>query len=162
MPRTARVHPDDLFHPEAKGILLQRLGSIAPDSERRWGRMTAPPMVCHLGDTFRVATGERPAQPIGGMLEHTLMRWIALHTPLPWPKGKIRSAAELDQEVAGTRPSDFRQDVTELERLIERFAASERGEMEGREHPFFGRLSAQEWGCFAYRHTDHHLRQFGA
>lgn len=161
MPTIARVPADNLFHPDARGMLVHRLGTVAHDSQRRWGRMTAPQMVCHVGDTFRVAMSERPAQPIGGTLEHTLMRWIALHTPLPWPKGKIRSAPELDQEVAGTRPNDFRQDVAELERLIERFAASER-EVEGREHPYFGRLSAREWGCYAYRHMDHHLRQFGA
>ena len=25
-----------------------------------------------------------------------------------------------------------------------------------------GTLTAQQWGILAYRHTDHHLRQFGA
>ena len=62
--------------------------------------------------------------------------------------------------MAGTRPSEFRSDVIALEQLIERFSASEH-ELEGREHPAFGKLSAREWGVFAYRHMDHHLRQFG-
>jgi len=29
-------------------------------------------------------------------------------------------------------------------------------------HPFFGKMTRQEVGYFAYKHNDHHLRQFGA
>src|SRR6185503_17810933 len=28
-------------------------------------------------------------------------------------------------------------------------------------HPFFGSMSREEMGKFAYKHLDHHLRQFG-
>ena len=28
-------------------------------------------------------------------------------------------------------------------------------------HPAFGDITTQAWGVLAYRHTDHHLRQFG-
>jgi hypothetical protein len=34
-------------------------------------------------------------------------------------------------------------------------------ELEGREHPFLGKLSRAEWLRWAYLHMDHHLRQFG-
>jgi len=29
------------------------------------------------------------------------------------------------------------------------------------EHPVFGKMTSQAWCVFAYRHMDHHLRQFG-
>lgn len=29
-------------------------------------------------------------------------------------------------------------------------------------HPFFGPMTKEQVGFFAYKHTDHHLRQFGA
>jgi hypothetical protein len=29
------------------------------------------------------------------------------------------------------------------------------------EHPAFGRLTKRAWGVLVYRHSDHHLRQFG-
>ncbi|MCE3230017.1 MAG: hypothetical protein K0S32_4568, partial [Bacteroidetes bacterium] len=29
-------------------------------------------------------------------------------------------------------------------------------------HPFFGPMSKDQIGIFAYKHADHHLRQFGA
>jgi hypothetical protein len=28
-------------------------------------------------------------------------------------------------------------------------------------HPFFGRMTQEETGVLAYKHSDHHLRQFG-
>jgi hypothetical protein len=27
--------------------------------------------------------------------------------------------------------------------------------------PLFGPLTGREWGALAYKHADHHLRQFG-
>ena len=50
MPTTARISAGDLLEPAARGMLLQRLGCVTPASERRWGRMTAHQMICHLGD----------------------------------------------------------------------------------------------------------------
>ena len=29
-------------------------------------------------------------------------------------------------------------------------------------HPFFGKLTSEEWGIGMYKHLDHHFRQFGA
>ena len=28
-------------------------------------------------------------------------------------------------------------------------------------HPIFGPLTVRQWGVQGYKHTDHHLRQFG-
>ena len=35
-------------------------------------------------------------------------------------------------------------------------------EGEGPAHPLFGPMTWREWGVATYKHTDHHLRQFGA
>ena len=40
--------------------LLRRLGTVRSSSVARWGRMSAHQMVCHLGDSFRMAIGEKP------------------------------------------------------------------------------------------------------
>lgn len=161
MPTIARVSAKTIFEPAAKALLLHRLGSIQPGSQRLWGRMTAHQMVCHLSDTFRFALGERPAASVSTPVSRTVLRWVALHTPLPWPKGRAKTFPEADQEIGETRPSEFAQDLEELRRLIERFATSE-GRFDGLSHPIFGPMSAEEWGRWAYRHVDHHLRQLGA
>ena len=92
MPRTIRIPPGNLFHEQSKGMLMQRLALIRPETEHRWGRMSAQQMVCHLGDAFGVAMAERRAYPVGGALEHTVFRWIALHTHCPGRRGRFEYA----------------------------------------------------------------------
>ncbi|MFI5451141.1 DUF1569 domain-containing protein [Pedobacter sp. UC225_61] len=29
-------------------------------------------------------------------------------------------------------------------------------------HPIFGKMSTEQWDVLLWKHTDHHLRQFGA
>ena len=147
-----------LLHPAAREEILRRIEALTPESERRWGRMTAHQMVCHLSDACRAALGERRVPVIGTLWERTVIRWLAIHTNVEWPQG-VRTVAEADQEMTGTRPTEFARDVEELRRLIERFNRAE-AQLSG-DHPLFGALSAAEWGTFSYRHADHHLRQFG-
>ena len=148
-----------LLHPQARADILRRIETLTPRSERRCGRMTPHQMVCHLSDACRAALGERRVPVIGTLWERTVIRWLAIHTNVKWPQG-VRTVPEADQEIGGTRPTEFARDVDELRGLIQRFSGPE-AQLSGY-HPLFGALSAAEWGRFSYRHADHHLRQFGA
>lgn len=143
-----------------KADILRRLQNLRLDSPRRWGRMTAHQMVCHLADNTRVALGQMSVSVYTPWWARTLVKSIALRVPVPWPSG-ISTRPELDQVGGGgTKPAEFARDVAELGALVERM--TERGAVvDGRAHPFFGRLSRAEWLRWAYLHMDHHLRQFG-
>jgi hypothetical protein len=143
-----------------KAEILQRLKRVHPQSARRWGRMTAHQMICHLCDCFRVVIGRKPVSPASGLLQQTLVKWLALYLPLRWPAG-FSTRPEVDQEAGGTRPLEFAADVAELELLIELITAQPRS-VEWHAHPIFGRMSDAAWMRWAYLHLDHHLRQFGA
>jgi hypothetical protein len=147
-----------LAQQHGKAEILRRLRTIRADSQRRWGRMSAHQAVCHLSDSFLAVTGQRPASVASGPLQRTLIKWIALYAPLPWPKG-VPTRPEVDQEVGGTKPSNFAADVTQLEMLVE-LVTTRRGCF-GPAHPIFGPMSEADWMRWAYLHMDHHLRQFG-
>jgi hypothetical protein len=117
-------------------------------------------MICHLCDSCRMAMGEKPVSDASGRLQRTLVKWIALYLPVRWPPG-IPTRPEVDQQVAGTRPVEFAADVAELEALLELITTREKGS-DWPVHPIFGRISHGAWLRWAYLHTDHHLRQFGA
>jgi Protein of unknown function (DUF1569) len=144
-----------------KAEILRRLTSVRPDSARRWGRMSAHQMVCHLSDSFRMAMGERRVSDATGPFQRTIVKWMALFVPVPWPKA-ITTRPEIDQEVGGTCPGDFTADVAELEALVALVAAREGNVKWATTHPIFGRMSKSAWLRWAYLHMDHHLRQFGA
>ncbi len=141
-----------------KAEILERLRAVRPVSVHRWGRMSAHQMVVHLADSFRVAAGQRPFHAAPGLLGRTLLKWVALYAPLPWPAG-IRTSPEVDAEREGTLPADFASDLAQLEALVELFTA-EATRLDGQTHPVFGRMSEAAWLRWGYLHTDHHLRQF--
>jgi hypothetical protein len=122
--------------------------------------MSAHQMVCHLNDSFLAVTGQRRVSPATGPLQQTLGKWMALYVPLRWPSG-IETRPEIDQELGGTRPTDFTADVARLEALVD-LVTTRPGCFEGQAHPIFGRMSEFAWMRWAYLHMDHHLRQFGS
>lgn len=137
--------------------LQQRISRLRADTPRQWGRMSPHQMVCHLNDSFMIATGERVASPATGFRERTIIKWLALYLPVPWPKG-IPTRPEVDQFGCGTAPSDFDRDRAFLSSIIDR-VINER--IDGNSHPIFGPMSRGLWLRWGYLHTDHHLRQFG-
>jgi hypothetical protein len=130
--------------------VLERIRRVQPDSARQWGRMSAHGMICHLTDAFAGVLGERPIADVSTLAGRTVMRWVALSTPIPWPKGV---------KTTPTPPVDFEVDRARLLGITEEFVR--RLDPDAMRHPLFGRISAGEWGRWGYRHLDHHLRQFG-
>jgi hypothetical protein len=138
--------------------LRARLAALRHDSPRRWGTLTVDEMLCHVADSFRATLGERHASPLKtSPVQAWLMKFVALRTPLPWPKG-LPTRPEVDPHQAGTRPEEFEADRSAVDALLVRFADSA---TRYHVHPMFGTMARADWLVWAYRHVDHHLRQFG-
>jgi hypothetical protein len=135
-----------------------RLARLTPDTPHRWGKMTSHEVLCHLSDSFRGMLRDRPTTKApGSALQRHVVRFVALHTPLPWPRG-VPTRPEVNPHEQGTRPAVFEFDRVTLRELMRRFV---RTESVYAEHPMFGALSRREWMVWGYRHLDHHFRQFG-
>jgi len=80
-----------------------------------------------------------------------------LWSPIPWPHGRPTNPQH-NPRAEGSRPSDFERDLARAIHGIERIAA---GHVTEPTHGLFGTMTAADWQRWAYRHTDHHLRQFG-
>jgi hypothetical protein len=148
-----------LNNPSDKAETITRLRNLRRDSIRQWGKMTPHQMVCHLTDSFRGALGEKSVSGIDTFVSRTLIKWIALRSPIKWPQG-VKTRPEMAQEGGGTKPVEFETDLRQLEQIIERFSQSG-SEFGGAAHPLFGKMSRADWMRWGYRHVDHHLRQFG-
>jgi hypothetical protein len=142
-----------------KQALLHRLAKVESDTPRTWGKMSAPQMICHLNDSYHLVSGVKPAGSVENILTRTVVKWIALSLPIPWPCG-TKTMPEVDQQFGGTPPGDFEEDKRQLISLTEEFAGKPAYLVIAR-HPFFGKMSGEEWMRWGYLHMDHHLRQFG-
>ncbi len=139
--------------------VLDRIHKLHPSLAPVWGKMSAHQMICHLTDSFKLATGERKAGSVSNLFKRTVMKWGALYVPAPWPKG-VPTMPEMEQGVGGTPPKDFELDRADLLSVIERFCKPGRS-FDSVEHPFFGPMTPDQWMRWGFLHTDHHLRQFG-
>lgn len=141
--------------------LAVRLETIRPDSARRWGTLTAGEMLCHLGDAHEFVLGTRTfAGPALTGAGRPLLKWAALYAPIRWPKG-AKTRAGVDPRREGTRPADFEADRRRAIASLRLLVAADPGTL-APGHFRFGPMKATDWHRWAYRHVDHHLRQFGA
>ena len=140
--------------------LLQRLRRLTPDSERRWGTMTPGEMLCHLGDASDGVLGRR--KPPGATPPNVLplpIKWLLLYSPMSFPTG-VETRDGVNPKKEGTRPGDFEQDRARVLDGLRSLAAAAADALSPT-HFRFGKMSLRAWHHWAYKHVDHHLRQFG-
>jgi hypothetical protein len=117
--------------------------------------MDAKAMLTHLRQSALMALGDLPvASKSKRAFQVFPIKHLILHVA-PFPKGAPTAPELLVPDEASV--DDIR---SELVSLVERIGKGPR-EGDGPVHPLFGRLSFREWGIATYKHTDHHLRQFG-
>lgn len=144
-----------ILNDDQRTAICERINSVTSASVPRWGRMDAKAMLTHLRDSALMALGELP---VAGKNKRVFQVFPVKHLILyvfPFPKGAPTAPELLVPDAA---PVDAVR--SEFVSLLERIGAGPR-EGYGPAHPLFGRLSFREWGVVTYKHTDHHLRQFG-
>jgi hypothetical protein len=134
--------------------LVARVRTLTPDRNARWGRMSCPQMIAHVSDACRLYLGELSVASKRTPLRYTPLKQLIVYV-LPFPRN-VPTAPEL---IART-PGEWSVEVAGLCDAIARVAASS-DRRDWPDHPVFGALSTRAWGVLAWRHTDHHLRQFG-
>ena len=142
----------------AKEDFIRRIGAIQEDTPQRWGTMNAPHALAHLLHSLRVPLGEASTEYHGNFFKKNVMRLLAFHTPMPWPKGKIPTAPGYEATPEGS----FEQQKQDLVSAIERFVEVSESDPERKAlHPNFDMRTLRYWQRLNGRHFEHHLNQFG-
>ena len=142
-----------IYDARVRDALQQRLDALRPDVPPRWGRMTAPQMVTHLLEAYRMPSGDLRIRRMKMPLR-ALVRWLMLYV-LPFPKG-----APTAPQLLARVPTSWASDVAALRAAIAAATRPAPGAPVG-DHPIFGAMSVDDWGVLLHKHTDHHFRQFG-
>ena len=133
--------------------LVERIDRLRPDARPSWGRMTCPQMVVHLTDAFALYSGEIRAAARRTPLQYPPLKQAFIYL-LPIPRN-VPTAPEL----MARKPGEWDDEVKRLQAALRNFCES--SGVDWPAHPVFGRLTRRAWGALAYKHTNHHLRQFG-
>lgn len=146
-----------LFDPERRTELIRRIGRLDPDSKALWGKMNVYQMAKHcviwnewvLGKSDLVTGQEFLGKLFGKMaLRSNTRDDKPLSRHMPAGKNFTVKEAEENLDAWKVRWISLTEDYAEFAN-------------DGFIHDFFGPMSREQIGIFAYKHIDHHLRQFG-
>jgi len=143
----------DLFDPGVKKEILDRVNRLTSQSQPQWGKMNVAQMLAHL------------QMPIGSALGvYTLPRTLLGKIAGPLIKAGMYSEKPFKRN-SPTDPSfimtghekDFEKEKQSVIAMINNFKQEN---IKNEIHPFFGKMTSQQWSKAMYKHIDHHLQQF--
>jgi hypothetical protein len=145
-----------LFIPGDREALARRLAELDPGAQRHWGKMDPAQMLRHCAIALEDVLGERAVKQafLGKLITPLIRGQVFGDKP-------FRRGSPTDPLYVVSDPQDFAAECSRLATRIDQVVQRGAAKTEGMVHPFFGRLSGEEWGTLVYKHLDHHLRQFG-
>jgi hypothetical protein len=144
-----------IFEPAIRKELLDRVNKLSVHSTRVFGNMRPEQGLHHINEAFRLYLGEITSPYHGSALKAAIFKLITF-SPMPIPREKAKTAPPLVSE--GTY--NIQNEKARFAGLLDR-VASLPPTYEWPIHPFFGKMNHEQYGKLSYKHTDHHLQQFG-
>ena len=143
-----------IFDQETRDELIRRVNSLNADSPAQWGKMNVYQMVKHCSLWEDMVQGKQKYKQafIGRLFGKMALRKVMKdESPL------TRNTPTLP-ELKITGNGDMLQERAKWIAKIQDYAHFSNPDFI---HPFFGAMTREQIGPFVYKHTDHHLRQFG-
>lgn len=136
--------------------IAERMDQLSENSIPKWGTMQVSQMLAHCSAFHDIPLGNTfpPRGLLGRLIGRFAKPMFYNDKPLPHNMSTIPTIIIDDQ----------RQFVAEKEKLKQQIKIFQQGASEKfslHPHPFFGKLTAEQWGKGIYKHLDHHLKQFG-
>ena len=145
-----------IFDKPTRDELIVRMKALDVNSTPEWGKMNLYQMVKHCTQWEQMIAGEIPCKRsfIGRIFGK-----MALKNFMKADKPIMRNAPTAPELKVTETNGDIAAQKAQWVALFEKNAQSPAPYFM---HPFFGKMTREQIGCLAYRHIDHHLRQFNA
>jgi len=142
------------FDHSAQEELRQRVEKLSAQSASHWGRMASAQMLAHCTVAFQVPVGDlqvakHPLRFIGSIFKKSLLGEKPFSKNSPTAK-----------EFLVRQDCDFESEKTKFLTAFQKVAQGP-SSVTCFNHPFFGKMTTDDWGRLLYKHLDHHLQQFG-
>lgn len=134
--------------------LVNRINQINSESKPLWGKMSADQMCEHCLLTSNVAFGKQELKInflmklVGKMMKNKVFNWEFKKNSPTAPEFIVKNSVDLDKSKA---------------ELIKNIQLLQNGQknITVMNHPFWGKMTYEDWDKLMYNHMDHHLKQFG-
>lgn len=144
-----------VFDPAVRQELASRIRVLNSGQRALWGKMNAAEMLkhCKLCDDMYLGNLKIKRVFIGRLIGKLMLKKF-LKEEAAFSKNSPTSPVLKTT----SDPIEFDAQKKEWLKQIEQYAHFSNPEFV---HPFFGPMTREQIGYFAYKHADHHLRQFG-
>jgi hypothetical protein len=149
---------ETIFDKTTRSKLISRINSLTGNSKAQWGKMNIHQMTKHCifwDDWVQGKTGLTYKQEFIGLI----FGKIALRSVIKDDRPLKRNMPAGKKFIIKDKEGDIEQ---QKKNWVERIAAYEHFSNPGFIHDFFGKMTVDQIGVLAYKHADHHLRQFNA
>jgi hypothetical protein len=145
-----------IFNLDDKNDILNRIDELHPNSKPMWGKMSVSQMLAHCIKPTKISSGEIEGKQrlIGKLFGSMAKKQMLIDGPM-------KKNLPTDASFIVKSDPDFYESQKELKEAIQSLYETDKTALLHRKHPFFGKMTVDEWGVLNYKHYDHHLRQFG-
>ncbi|QFF97839.1 DUF1569 domain-containing protein [Psychrobacillus glaciei] len=135
--------------------LLKRIDKLSPNSQPQWGKMNVAQMLAHCSSFQDIAMGNSfpPRSWLGIIVGRFAKKIMYNDKTLPHNLSTIPTIL-----IADDREFDIEKE--KLKQKIITFQNNGPEKCTTHPHPFFGKLTSEQWGIGIYKHLDHHFKQF--
>lgn len=149
----------NLLHRSDYENIVERLNALTPETKAKWGKMNVTQMMAHCAIGFDTAHGKLVLKRgLIGFLFGKIAKKQFTQSNKPFKQNLPTSP----QFITTGLNADFQETKLALLDKVNDFYHKGETAITQADHPFFGKMTTDEWGILMYKHIDHHLTQFGA
>lgn len=143
-----------MFDHGVKDEIINRINKLTPQSKPLWGKMNVSQMLAHLQVPISVGLGTNklPRSFMGRIFGPIAKKILYNDKPFKRHLPTARSFVMISYE------KDFEKEKQSLLNVVNNFKEEN---LIDQPHPFFGKLTNEQWSKGTWKHLDHHLQQFG-
>lgn len=147
---------NSIYNKTSCDVIISRINQLNLESKALWGKMTVDQMVHHCKLATDVAFGKMDLKV------NFLMKFLGKML-----KKKVFYGGDMGKNSPTAKEFIIREHFdleTEKKALIANlnlFATEGKSSITLTNHPFWGKMSHEDWDTLMGKHLDHHLRQFG-
>jgi len=136
--------------------MISRINNLTPESQPLWGKMNAAQMLQHCKLASDVAFGNQNLKinPLMKLLGKMLKNKV-------FYGGGLKKNSPTAKEFIIPSNFDFEEAKNGFISNLNKFANEGKSAIKLMNHPFWGKLTYEDWDALMWKHTNHHLEQFG-
>lgn len=146
-----------IFQPEDRAEIVRRIHTLSKESKAHWGRMSVGQMLrhCSLCEEYYMGNFHVKRSMLGRILGKMAINGMLKSDDVPFRKN-----SQSPQQFGVTENiNDVEEEKQKWLALMNKYANYNHDYFM---HWFFGKMTKEQLGQFVYKHSDHHLKQFGA